>query len=228
MTENSSVKSLVGGEVKVLNDMVGSVTVSAWREQAERAAVRLCGETGKMMLHGTFPSVRPNTYCDKQLLIDTLMDLFKRSSKKWSATWLDEDEGEHGTIKLTQTGYIEYNMRIEVIAEDLISIIEGTTKDGSNAKKYFQSLCRRSGKSKEDNLRDFEKYSTTTMVRGAQSAKKVVGKLIRDMRVVMVEKGAQTPNPNDMAADAFTKKFKTYDSTTEDIQQLFTGSAGDN
>ena len=51
MTENSSVKSLVGGEVKVLNDMVGSVTVSAWREQAERAAVRLCGETGKMMLH---------------------------------------------------------------------------------------------------------------------------------------------------------------------------------
>lgn len=223
MTENSSVKSLVGGEVKVLNDMVGSVTVSTWREQAERAAVRLCGETGKMMLHGTFPSVRPNTYYDKQLLIDTLMDLFKRSSKKWSATWLDEDEGEHGTIKLTQTGYIEYNMRIEVIAEDLISIIEGTTKDGSNAKKYFQSLCRRSGKSKEDNLRDFEKYSTTTMVRGAQSAKKVVGKLIRDMRVVMVEKGAQTPNPNDMAADAFTKKFKTYDSTTEDIQQLFTG-----
>ena len=188
MTENSSVKSLVGGEVKVLNDMVGSVTVSAWREQAERAAVRLCGKTGKMMLHGTFPSVRPNTCYDKQLLIDTLMDLFKRSSKKWSATWLDEDEGEHGTIKLTQTGYIEYNMRIEVIAEDLISIIEGTTKDGSNAKKYFQSLCRRSGKSKEDNLRDFEKYSTTTMVRGAQSAKKVVGKLIRDMGVVMVEK----------------------------------------
>ena len=52
MTESSSVKSLVGGEVKVLNDMVGSVTVSAWREQADRAAVRLCGETGKMMLHG--------------------------------------------------------------------------------------------------------------------------------------------------------------------------------
>ena len=107
MTESSSVKSLVGGEVKVLNDMVGSVTVSAWREQAHRAAVRLCGETGKMMLHGTFPSVRPDTYYDKQLLIDTLMDLFKRSSKKWSATWLDDDEGEHGTIKLTQTGYIE-------------------------------------------------------------------------------------------------------------------------
>ena len=100
----------------------------------------------------------------------TLMDLFKRSSKKWSATWLSDDEGEHDTIKLTQTGYIEYNMRIEVIAEDLISIIEGTTKDGSNAKKYFQSLCRRSGKSKEDNLRDFEKYSTTTMVRGADTA----------------------------------------------------------
>ena len=37
MAENSSVKSLVGGEVKVLNDMVGNVTVSAWREQAERA-----------------------------------------------------------------------------------------------------------------------------------------------------------------------------------------------
>ena len=107
MTESSSVKSLVGGEVKVLNDMVGSVTVSAWREQADRAAVRLCGETGKMMLHGTFPSVRPDTYYDKQLLIDTLMDLFKRSSKKWSATWLDDDEGEHGTIKLAQTGYIE-------------------------------------------------------------------------------------------------------------------------
>ena len=77
MTENSNVQSLVGGEVKVLNDMVGSVTVSAWREQAERAAVRLCGETGKMMLHGTFPSVRAGTYYDKQLLIDTLMDLFK-------------------------------------------------------------------------------------------------------------------------------------------------------
>ena len=62
MTENSSVKSLVGGEVKVLNDMVGSVTVSAWREQAERAAVRLCGETGKMMLRGTFPSIRADEY----------------------------------------------------------------------------------------------------------------------------------------------------------------------
>ena len=58
MTETNSVKSLVGGEVKVLNDMKGSVTVSAWREQAERAAVRLCGETGRMMLHGTFPSIR--------------------------------------------------------------------------------------------------------------------------------------------------------------------------
>ena len=83
-----------------------------------------------MMLHGTFPSVRPGTYYDKQLLIDTLMDLFKRSSKKWSATWLSGDEGEHDTIKLTQTGYIEYNMRIEVIAGDLTSIIEGTTKGG--------------------------------------------------------------------------------------------------
>ena len=69
MTETNSVKSLVGGEVKVLNDMKGSVTVSAWREQAERAAVRLCGETGRMMLHGTFPSVRAGTYYDKQLLI---------------------------------------------------------------------------------------------------------------------------------------------------------------
>ena len=38
MTENNSVKSLVGGEVKVLNDMKGSVAASAWREQAERAA----------------------------------------------------------------------------------------------------------------------------------------------------------------------------------------------
>ena len=77
MTESSSVKSLVGGEVKVLNDMVGSVTVSAWREQADRAAVRLCGETGKMMLHGTFPSVRPDTYYDKQLLIDTLRQRYQ-------------------------------------------------------------------------------------------------------------------------------------------------------
>ena len=75
MTENNSVKSLIGGEVKVLNDMVGSVTVSAWREQAERAAVRLCGETGKMMLRGTFPSIRAGEYYDKHLLIDTLMDL---------------------------------------------------------------------------------------------------------------------------------------------------------
>ena len=117
MTENNNVQSLVGGEVKVLNDMVGSVTVSAWREQAERAAVRLCGETGRMMLHGTFPSVRADTYYDKQLLIDTLMDLFKRSSKKWSTAWLSDDEGEHGTIMLTQTGYIEYKMRIEVIRQ---------------------------------------------------------------------------------------------------------------
>ena len=66
MTETNSVKSLVGGEVKVLNDMVGNVTVSAWREQAERAAVRLCGETGKMMLHGIFPSIRAGTFYDKQ------------------------------------------------------------------------------------------------------------------------------------------------------------------
>ena len=54
---DSNMKSLVGDDPKILNDMVGSVTVSAWREQAERAAVRLCGETGKMMLHGVFPSI---------------------------------------------------------------------------------------------------------------------------------------------------------------------------
>ena len=88
---DSSMKSLVGDNPKILNDMVGSVTVSAWREQAERAAVRLCGETGRMMLHGTFPSIQQGTYYDKQLLIDTLMDLFKRSSKKWSTMWIDDD-----------------------------------------------------------------------------------------------------------------------------------------
>ena len=38
------------------------------------------------------------------------------------------------------------------------------------------------------------------------------------MRVVMVDKGAQTPNPNDMAAGAFIRKFKAYDSTAVDVQ----------
>ena len=59
--ENTNVESLIGGDVKFLDDMVGSVAVNAWRGQAERAAVRLCGKTGKMMLHGTFPSTRPGT-----------------------------------------------------------------------------------------------------------------------------------------------------------------------
>eukprot|EP00937_MAST-01D_sp_MAST-1D-sp2_P007112 g7112.t1 len=87
-------KSLVGDNPKILNDMVGSATVSAWREQAERAAVRLCGETGRMMLHGTFPSIRLDTLYDKQLLIDTLMGLFKRSSKKWSTAWISDNGGD--------------------------------------------------------------------------------------------------------------------------------------
>ena len=38
---DGNVKSLVGDNPKILNDMVGSVAVSAWREQAECARGRV-------------------------------------------------------------------------------------------------------------------------------------------------------------------------------------------
>ena len=60
-------------------------------------------------------------------------------------------------------------MRLEVISEELQDIISDTLKKGSNASKYFESLLRQRGKTKEDNLREFYDYSVSTLVQGAPS-----------------------------------------------------------
>ena len=210
----------IGDDAKILNDMTGTVTVSVWREQAERAAERMCGSTGVMMLRGTFPSFRRGIFYDYDLMTNTLKDMFKRSAKKYSQAWIENEKGDHNSITLTTTGEMEFGMRLEVIAEELQDIISDTLEKGSNASKYFESLLRRRGKTKEDNLREFYDYSVTTLVQGAQSAKKTVGNLIRDMKVVAIKKGEAMPNPNDMTPEKFIKQFKVYDSEAERIQRL--------
>ena len=220
MSGKRGASAWIGDDAKILNDMTGTVTVSVWREQAERAAERMCGQTGMMMLKGIFPSFRRGTFYDDDLMTNTLKDMFKRGSRKYSQTWIADEKGDHNSITLTTTGEMEFGMRLEVIAEELQDIISDTLKKGSNASKYFESLLRRRGKTKEDNLREFYDYSVTTLVQGAQSAKKTVGNLIRDMKVVAIKKGEAMPNPNDMTPEKFIKQFKVYDSEAERIQRL--------
>ena len=46
MSGKRGASAWIGDDAKILNDMTGTVTVSVWREQAERAAERMCGITG--------------------------------------------------------------------------------------------------------------------------------------------------------------------------------------
>ena len=55
-------KWFAGREVQVLDDQKGRTTVSAWREQLLNAAARMCGATGRKMLHGEFPKIEADEY----------------------------------------------------------------------------------------------------------------------------------------------------------------------
>ena len=55
-------------------------------------------------------------------------------------------------------------MQVSTIAEDLLDMIMLTLKEGSDAATYLKSLTHRSDKAMINHLKDFYKYSTTTMV----------------------------------------------------------------
>ena len=220
MTDKAEVtKWFAGREIDVLDDQKGRTTVSAWREQLLNAAGRMCGATGRKMLQGEFPSIEENTYYTPEHLMNVINDVFKRSkTREKMNNWFIEDDD--GNLALSWFGYNEFNVQVSTIAEDLLDMIMLTLKEGSDAATYLKSLMRRSGTT-VSHLQDFHKYSTTTMVRGARSAKKAVGVLLRDVRVVRKEDG-DMPNPNDMTPSEFATKFTTFEASMG-VQKLFTG-----
>ena len=151
--------------------------------------------------------------------MNIINDIFKRSKTRDKMNnWFIEDSD--GNISLSWFGYNEFNVQVSTIAEDLLDMIMLTLKEGSNAATYLKSLMRRAGTT-VSHLQDFHKYSTTTMVRGARSAKKAVGVLLRDARVVRKEDG-DMPKPNDMTPSEFAAKFTTFEASMG-AQKLFTG-----
>ena len=162
-------KWFAGREIEVLDDQKGRTTVSAWREQLLNAAARMCGATGRKMLHGEFPKIEADEYYTPGHIMNIINDVFKRSkTREKMNNWFIEDDD--GNMSLTWFGYNEYKVQVSTIAEDLLDMIMLTLKEGSNAATYLKSLMRRSGTA-VSHLQDFYKYSTTTMVRGARSAK---------------------------------------------------------
>eukprot|EP00936_MAST-01D_sp_MAST-1D-sp1_P000104 g104.t1 len=102
------------GEVyKVLNDHAGTLTVTEWREQLEEYAEHICDKTGLELLKGITPPCTPGHKIDKAALVGTISELFKRSTKKFCETWL-QDEPCGTTTALTTAGGIEFAMRTMV------------------------------------------------------------------------------------------------------------------
>ena len=145
----------------------------------------MCGATGRKMLQGEFPSIEENTYYAPEHLMNVINDVFKRSKtrEKMNNWFIENDDGN---LALSWFGYNEFNVQVSTIAEDLLDMIMLTLKEGSDAATYLKSLMRRPGTT-VSHLQDFHKYSTTTMVRGARSAKKAVGVLLRDCKVIRKE-----------------------------------------
>ena len=214
------------GEVyKVLNDHAGTLTVTEWREQLEEYAEHICDKTGLELLKGIAPPCTPGHKIDKAALVGTISELFKRSTKKFCETWLQDEPGGT-TTALTTAGGIEFAMRTRAVTEDILRMVKKTLREGSNAYNHLVSLMRRKDKEKIDHLRDFHKYSTTTMIQGAAGAKSTVGELIKKMQVVKIDRTGDMPNPYDNGAEAFASKFEKYDPECRDIQLLFAGLDG--
>ena len=137
-------KWFAGREVEVLDDQKGRTTVSAWREQLLNAAARMCGATGRKMLHGEFPKIEADEYYTPRHIMNIINDVFKRSkTREKMNNWFIEDDD--GNMSLTWFGYNEYKVQVSTIAEDLLGMIMLTLKEGSNAATYLKSLMRRSG-----------------------------------------------------------------------------------
>ena len=214
------------GEVyKVLNDHAGTLTVTEWREQLEEYAEHICDKTGLELLKGIAPPCTPGHKIDKAALVGTISELFKRSTKKFCETWLQDEPGGT-TTALTTAGGIEFAMRTRAVTEDTLRMVKETLRGGSNAYNHLVSLMRRKDKEKIDHLGDFHKYSTTTMIQGAAGAKSTVGELIKKMQVVKIDRTGDMPNPYDNGAEAFASKFEKYDPECRDIQLLFAGLDG--
>ena len=143
------------GEVyKVLNDHAGTLTVTEWREQLEEYAEHICDKTGLELLKGIAPPCTPGHKIDKAALVGTISELFKRSTKKFCETWLQDEPGGT-TTALTTAGGIEFAMRTRAVTEDILRMVKKTLREGSNAYNHLVSLMRRKDKEKIDHLRDF-------------------------------------------------------------------------
>ena len=75
-------KWFAGREIEVLDDQKGRTTVSAWREQLLNAAARMCGATGRKMLHGEFPKIEADEYYTPGHIMNIINDVFKRSKTR--------------------------------------------------------------------------------------------------------------------------------------------------
>ena len=135
------------GEVyKVLNDHAGTLTVTEWREQLEEYAEHICDKTGLELLKGIAPPCTPGHKIDKAALVGTISELFKRSTKKFCETWLQDEPGGT-TTALTTAGGIEFAMRTRAVTEDILRMVKKTLREGSNAYNHLVSLMRRASSS---------------------------------------------------------------------------------
>ena len=195
MTTNWETVTHEGETYKVLNDHAGNLTVTEWREQLEEYVEHMCDKTGIELLRGTAPSCTPGILIDKTTLVRTIGELFKRSTKKFCNSWLEDGANSDGQAALTTAGGIEFSMRTKAVTEDILKMLKKTLKEGSNAYNHLSSLTRRKDKDKIDHLKDFYRYSTTTMIQGAAEAKSTVGELIKKMQVVRIDRTGDMPNP---------------------------------
>ena len=157
--KSEGIKWFAGRKVEVLDDQKGKTTVSAWREQLNKAAARMSGATGRKMLQGEFPNIEENKHYAPDYLMNIINDVFKRSKTRDKMNnWFSEDED--GNISLSWFGYNEFNVQVSTISEDLLDMIMLTLKEGSNAATYLKSLMRRSDTAMS-HLQDFHKYSTS-------------------------------------------------------------------
>ena len=187
--------TLHGGEkYKVLDDHAGNLTVTEWREQAEEYAEHVCDATGLELLKGIAPKITPGKEIDKITLVRTIEELFKRSTKRFSDSWLSPGTRDN-TTTLTTAGGIEFSMRVKSVTEDILMMVKKTLRTGSNAHNHLLNLMRRKTHTKANHLRDFYKYSTTTMIQGAAEAKTAVGSLIKKVQVVEIDRKSDMPNP---------------------------------
>ena len=175
MTTNWETVTHEGETYKVLNDHAGNLTVTEWREQLEEYVEHMCDKTGIELLKGTAPSCTPGILIDKTTLVRTIGELFKRSTKKFCNSWLEDGASSDGQAALTTAGGIEFSMRTKAVTEDILKMLTKTLKEGSNAYNHLSSLKRRKDKDKIDHLKDFYRYSTTTMIQGVAEAKSTVG-----------------------------------------------------